>query len=254
MSLQKIFLHDLLEYFNCKANKSEYVIIGENPFISLCLLKKIAEHSCLEQRKISVSIIKLSNTDYWGYHAFEQDEIWFKISDLLNTKINNIEQFMDACISIYNNKNVELNFFDISAKIKHIKYDDMSKNWVLFLNDMNSNENTDACMKKLPTVLLLEKNLKEKYWNTLMDRLNIDINIVTKDQGKMVLFAENILLSSYPQNWLNVEIIKGQKSSDFKHILSDHSFGTSRRMTNEFLILEDHVIEDLNLALNANIN
>ena len=255
MSFQVIIFSDLLQYFHIYSHKTDYVIAGENPLIALCLLKSIANRGLREQNKIKVLIVKFSNDDYWGYHAFEKAEQWEKISNILNKKVTSINQMIDFCISGQESNYLDITYLDSSSDIAYVNYDKVTNRWICFLKD-SEKEKEDSFAKKMPTVLMLEKKIKENYWSKVVSSMfklpgNFSILKQTKDQKDFIIFTDRLILSSYPQGWLNVKVVKKDNYSFFEHLLTKSSFGTSRRMANSFDLLDDQAVEDLKESLNS---
>ncbi len=234
----------------------DHLLIGSNGLVNLLLLKKINDLAVKENKKFSVGIFEPKEKDYWYYELVNKDE---KIADSFCVQLGIDKQKrinFGRLIQDIKDKNIFSNikivYVDNRYKIDYLEYDEYTNNWFLYFNN-----------KKL-TVPEVSEFIE--FQNQIKDNLNneIKINLFKNDMAKQlvwfrkkgnvgrkefnspILISKNLILSSLPQGWceLNHEI-QQDGSVKYKNKYNIKSFGTANSICSNGELFKKHTMRDV---------
>lgn len=259
---------------------SDYLILGANPVLNLLILKNILSE--IQEKNITtkkiISLITTNSFDYWGYHAFEKEDVWKMLGQDFSIKYKNIEDFFDSEISsLIIPENVELVFVnDKNFSIYSIQKDNFVEGYFLHLVDYKE-EKIDI-FSHMKTVFKAENNIRSKYYHlfknffykkqTVLDNIAElsfpEKKLFTKDSNVFshLLCTKEIYLSSITNliesknKEETIEIMNEElEVTRFEHWLYSHSVGSTNLIANSFVGLEFLALDDtLKLIMNKNVN
>ncbi len=154
----------LFSYKNYKSHLTDIVILGSNPIITHLLLVKIyrenLDNYIKSGNKISVTILKDNNNDYWSYHSLKQKEYIDYINLKTNLKLEQIEDLFNYYNEIYNEESpLEINIISNNniSVYYYFKKPEFIDGYVFHLQDKKVVEND--YQKSMPNVMRLENNI-----------------------------------------------------------------------------------------------
>ena len=78
INLKTFIMHTLLSINSFRNHQSlllDHLILGSNPILNLIKLIDIINNQP-SKKSITIGIINSNDSDYWGYHAFEKQDVW----------------------------------------------------------------------------------------------------------------------------------------------------------------------------------
>lgn len=270
LSFKTFFMHFLLSrnpFRKHSAFMTDYLVLGSNPILNFLKLKTLLDTLKDSTEKKKISLITTNSFDYWGYHAFEKDDVWkmFKNNYQLNYK--NIEDFFQQEISsLIIPENIEVVFInDFNFSVYSIQKDIHVEGYILHLVDFK--EDKIDIFSHMKNVFKAENNIRLKYYHLFKDffykRQSVLDNLgelsfpekknFAKDSNikSHIICAKEISISSMTnlvesnskEDILN---IMGEEIeiTRFEHWLYSHSFGTANQIANSFVGIEYLAIDD----------
>lgn len=246
---------------------TDYLILGANPILNFLKLKTLLEDLKDTKEKKKISLITTNTFDYWGYHAFEKEDVWKMFSKDFKLRYNNIEDFFQQEISsLMIPENVDVVFInDFNFSVYSIQKDKHVNGYILHLVDFKE-EKIDI-FSHMKNVFKAENNIRLKYYHlfksffykkqSVLDNLG-ELSFPEKKQfakdsniQSHILCAKEIFVSSMTNLFeskskddvltiMNEDI----EITRFEHWLYRHSFGTANQIANSFVGVEFLAIDD----------
>lgn len=246
---------------------TDYLILGANPILNLLILKNILHD--LEHTKIKkkISIVTTNSFDYWGYHAFEKEDVWKMLSKDFSLNYKDIEDFFQQEISsLVIPENIEVVFInDFNFSVYSIQKDNFIDGYVLHL--INTKEEKIDIFSHMKTVFKAENNIRSKYYHlfknffhkkqTVLDNIGEltfpERKIFAKDSDieSHILCTKDVFISSL------TNLIESKNKEDILHIMQEEveitrfehwlyqkSCGSTNQIANSFVGLEFLALDD----------
>lgn len=246
---------------------TDFLILGSNPILNFMKLKDLIEKNKNIKENIKIALLTTNNFDYWGYHAFEKNDVWKIFSKKFNLNYQNIEDFFQSEISsLIVPENIEIVFVnDFNFSIYSIHKDNFVNGFILHLVDFK--EHTIDIFSQMKNVFKAENNIRLKYYHLLRNNFykkQTDLNNLadlsfpekktfTKDSNisSHIICAKEVFISSIT-NLIDSTVkedtltIMGEDIdiNRFENWLYENSFGSANQIANSFLGLEFLAIDD----------
>lgn len=269
-NLKTFFMHFLLSrnpFRKHSAFLTDYLILGSNPILNFLKLKSLINELQDKKEKKKISLITSNTFDYWGYHAFEKEDIWKMLQNDFHLNFKNIEDFFQKEISsLVIPEHLEVIFInDFNFSVYNLRKDPFVEGYVLHLTDFQ--ENNTELFSHMKTVFKAENNIRAKYYHlfkslfhkkqTVLDNLCElsfpEQKLFAKDSNisSHILCAKEVFISSMTnlfesKNKEDTLHIMGEDIDivRFEHYLYSKSFGSANQIANSFMGLEFLALDD----------
>jgi hypothetical protein len=240
-----IFLPTIFTYRKDEFFITDYLIIGDNPFINLLLLKKISEESLEYKKNVNVLILDQHDTDYWGYHIIKIYE-------------NKYNEFLN----ILENINFEyVNLYLLKSNMEYSYSHEYNKGFLVFLTEYKKVKNFFE--ENMPNIFLSLSNIKKSFKYLINSKLkkNYGMNFIYFSKKNPKIITKNIFFTTFNKS-INYEIKEGNfyylnesfecmnLESKFKKV----SFGSASKIPKNFLNFNELVCSELEQLKNINLN
>lgn len=273
INLKTFIMHTLLSinsFRNHQALLLDYLILGSNPILNLCKLIEIIKEQD-NKKPITIGIINSNDSDYWGYHAFEKQDVWNLLKKEHLFPYNNIEDFFSQSIDeLYIEEYISVVFInDFNFSFHDLRYDNYMDGYILNLIDKQNN-NFDL-FNTMKSIVKAENNIKGKFLHlfknafqqkrTVLDNIYEcsfpDKKTFSKESNisSHIICTKKIFISSI-NCFLNPNLKEDTVSlfdEDVDVTILEHQFfpfssGSAQKISNSFIGLEYIAIQDFILA------
>lgn len=246
---------------------TDYLILGSNPILNLLKLKSLINDLQYSKDKKKISLITTNSFDYWGYHAFEKEDVWKMLQHDYKLPYKNIEEFFQEEIStLIIPEHLDVVFInDFNFSVHNIQKDNFVDGYILHLTDVK--ESNIDIFSHMKTVFKAENNIRSKYYHlfksffhkkqTVLDNLGelsfSEQKIFTKDSNisSHILCAKEVFISSmtnlfeskHKEDTLSI-MSEDVEITRFEHWLYNKSFGSANQIANSFVGLEFLALDD----------
>lgn len=238
--------------FRLKQNPSilsDYIIIGDNPIITLMLLSKISKL----KKKSKVSIFFTNQTDYWSYDLINENVIKELLTSFYGIAFNSYPELIEKVIrEIFSSGNIEIAIINNHKNlfVNYYSYDEWTKLYFFHLTVMPQSK-----IGKIHEVTVLQNQIKDSIKNEFLKHLKNIFGILSVNWGDIdahhpVLISSKILLTSIQHGWLNFDSQNIETLLHVRHDFSDFSFGSAKRISHR----QEDFLNEVNQSLIDCIN
>jgi hypothetical protein len=165
INLKTFIMHYLLFINSFRNHQSlllDYLILGSNPILNLIKLVEIIKNQ-KTKKPIIIGILNSNDLDYWGYHAFEKEDVWNLLKKDYSLSYQDINDFFSQSIdSLYIDEHIKLVFInDFNFSFNDLRYDNYMNGYILNLVDKKE-ENFDL-FNTMKSIVRAENNIKSKF-------------------------------------------------------------------------------------------
>ncbi len=234
----------------------DHLLIGSNGLLNLLLLKKINDLAIKENKVFSVGIFEPKEKDYWYYEIVNKNEeiadsFCFQLGINKQKRINIPKLIKDVGDkNIFSN--IKIIYIDNRYKIDYLEHDEYTNNWFLYFNNKKltvpgvgefiefQNEVKDNLNNEIKVNLFKNDMAKQLVW--FRKKSNAD----KKEFNSPILISKNLMLSSLPQGWCELEHqIQENGCVKYKNKYEIRSFGTANSICSNGENFKQHTIKDI---------
>lgn len=252
LSLSNLFLIPLKKFRyrlkNCESIKVDYLLIGDNPVLTLLMILLIAKKS---NRKTNIAIHFTNENDYWDYHNINQENFKKLIKDEFEILFDNYESFISESIEKLQTS-INLCFVNSNNKlfVDYFSFDEFTKNHVFHLTEKPKSDTF-----RISDYVIANNTIKESFKNLLFTKIihkfgSRTVKWSLSESSHPVIFSKNVFLTSIPQGWINFTTKSDEHNLYINHEFIDYSFGSASTICHNPANFNDTAINDVKKLIN----
>lgn len=199
-------LTSFFEYKNVQTLCCNYHIIGNNPIMELLFIYFLSQN-INQKENISVLFSHNSQLDYWMYSEIQNPVFFEKLSEVLETKITNIYEFINVVIRKIPQNNLTIYYHENGLFPHYYRYDSYIKKMILVFHPFEKKQHGHNKDNETSEIVIIDNEVKDKIrikMNEYIDALGIAKEIKNLyPQEPVKVLSDHTLLTSLPQGWID---------------------------------------------------